>query len=164
MKTLEKWVVGAALIFSLILFTPIVWAQQELPADLTNCGSTTITMISSSEELTVFSTESRGIAISNTPDKAFDNATYHCVGVTRVMKGEASWVAYCKYLDPAGDTVVGQTIGEGKEGTWTFLQGTGKYKGIKGTAKNWAITSGRPITPGTSQGCLKAVGTYTIPK
>lgn len=164
MKTFEKWVAGTTIISSLILFTPIVWAQQEIPYDITNCASSTITMISASEELTVFFIESKGITVSNHPSKAFDNSTYHCGGVTRVMKGKVSFLSYCKFLDPDGDMVVGESVGESPEGKWTFLQGTGKYKGITGGGKNWSVTRGKPITPGTSQGCLKAVGTYKIPQ
>jgi len=86
MRTLQKLVAGATIFFSLVLFTPIVWAEEELPYDLMTCGSGTTTMISSSEELTVFFAESKGITISNPRGGWADNSTYHCGGVTRVSK------------------------------------------------------------------------------
>ena len=32
------------------------------------------------------------------------------------------------------------------------------YQGITGSGKNGPITTGKPIMPGTNQGCLKATG------
>jgi len=39
-----------------------------------------------------------------------------------------------------------------------------KWKGITGGGKNWPITKGKSVAPGTSQGCRKATGTYQLPE
>jgi hypothetical protein len=50
------------------------------------------------------------------------------------------------------------------EGNFKFLQGTGKWKGIKGSGKGKVITRGKPITPGTAQVCSRWTGTFELPK
>jgi len=69
-------------------------------------------------------------------------------------------------MDPDGDFVILETTrtpGE-TEGNVKFLQGTGKWKGIKGSGKVRAITSGKPIMPGTLQGCGRWTGTFELSK
>jgi hypothetical protein len=105
-----------------------------------------------------------GITMSNEPKKVFDNLSYHCVGVVKVEGDKSMRTAYCKFQDPDGDACVGETIQVGTEGVWKFLQGTGKWKGIKGGGKNWPISNAKPIKPGTWQGCIRATGVYELPK
>jgi len=71
---------------------------------------------------------------------------------------------YSKFMDPDGDIVILDYSQIGKEATTKFLQGTGKWKGITGGGKAWSITSGKPITAGTSQGCNRQTGTFELPK
>ena len=82
------------------------------------------------------------------------------------MAGQLTTLSYSKLMDPDGDFVILETTmapGE-TEGNFKFLQGTGKWKGIKGSGKARAITSGKPITPGTGQGCGRWTGTFELPK
>jgi hypothetical protein len=82
------------------------------------------------------------------------------------MAGQLTALTYNKFMDPDGDFVILETTlapGE-KEGSFKFLQGTGKWKGIKGSGKVKAITRGKPITPGTNQGCNRWMGTFELPK
>jgi len=65
-------------------------------------------------------------------------------------------------LEPDGDVTAGESTLDGAEGTWKFIYGTGKSKGITGGGKNWPITKGKSIAPGTSQSCRKATGTYEL--
>ena len=84
------------------------------------------------------------------------------------MAGQLTALSYSKLMDPDGDFVILETITSGAlgemEGNFKFLQGTGKWKGIKGSGKARAITHGRPITPGTLQGCGRFTGTFEVPK
>jgi hypothetical protein len=82
------------------------------------------------------------------------------------MAGQLTALSYNKFMDPDGDFVILETTmapGE-TEGNFKFLQGTGKWKGIKGSGKVRAITRGKPITPGTSQACYRWTGTFELPK
>ncbi len=82
------------------------------------------------------------------------------------MAGESTGLGYHKFMDPDGDFVVLETTrapGE-TEANVKFLEGTGKWKGIKGSGKVRAITSGKPITAGTIQGCSRFTGTFELPK
>ena len=82
------------------------------------------------------------------------------------MAGQLTALTYSKFMDPDGDFVILEiTIAPGEtEGDCKFLQGTGKWKGIKGGGKVRAITRGKPITPGTFQGCNRWTGTFGLPK
>jgi len=71
---------------------------------------------------------------------------------------------YRKYMDPDGDTFVIELSGVDQEGTMKFLEGTGKWKGLTGGGKAYATLRGKPITPGTTQYCGRATGTYELKK
>ncbi len=82
------------------------------------------------------------------------------------MAGQLTSLTYSKFIDPDGDFVTLETTrnpGE-TEANVKFLQGTGKWKGIKGSGKVRPITSGKPIMPGTLQGCGRWMGTFELPK
>jgi hypothetical protein len=82
------------------------------------------------------------------------------------MAGKLTALTYTKMMDPDGDFVILEiTMAPGEtEGNIKFLQGTGKWKGIKGSGKVRAITRGKPITPGTVQSCSRSMGTFELPK
>ena len=124
----------------------------------------TFTTNSESQELTIITFDFKGISRSNSENKIFDNCTVFHVGVARNMGGKSSAYGYSKYLDPDGDSVVMESIRDGDEIHCKFLQGTGKWKGIKGEGKVRRITTGKPITPGTSQFCTRHIGTFELPK
>jgi len=158
----KTWWVASA-VPTLGLFLCISAAQAELPYDITTCGSGTSTVIFSSNELTIVSTDSKGITLSNHENKAFENTTYHCSGTFQIANGKPGGSIFCKFLDPDGDIAVGKTTLDGAEGTWKFLYGTGKWNGITGGGKNMPVTKGIGVVPGTSQGCRRATGTYQLP-
>lgn len=162
MKFVKRGSTTAVIIFSLILFIPFAQAQQSF--DVMCCFSGVITTVSASQELTVFGVEVSGIFQSNHQNKTLDNMTLHCVGIFRVVDGKSSGTSYCKGMDPDGDIVVQEHIRVGQEVTWNFLQGTGKWKGIKGGGSGKAFTGGKPITPGTTQACSRVMGTFELPK
>jgi len=72
--------------------------------DVTNCGASTVTTVSATEELTVISVDTKGITRSNSPNKAFDNATYECASVVRIAGAQRSGLGYCKFMVPDGDS------------------------------------------------------------
>jgi|HubBroStandDraft_4_1064222.scaffolds.fasta_scaffold147080_2 hypothetical protein len=74
--------------------------------DLTNCAASTVTTVSATEELTVMSLDNKGIARSNSANKAFDNATFECAYVVSVAGAQRSGLGYCKFMAPDGDFFV----------------------------------------------------------
>jgi hypothetical protein len=150
--------------FVLSLSLMITVAQAEQAYDITDCGSQTITVNSESKELTIVTFDFKGISRSNSENKVFDNCTVFYVGVARITPGKTSAYGYSKYLDPDGDFVILESIREGDETHCQFLQGTGKWKGIKGEGKVRRIAIGKPISPGTSQYCTRHIGTLELPK
>jgi len=146
----------------IFLFIPCAQAQQSI--DMVSCGNNEVTTIVSSEELTIMSVEGKGINMDNLPSKIYDSMTFHGVGVLKIEKGKMSGTLYYKYMDPSGDFLVVEVSQVGMEREWKYLQGTGKWKGITGAGKAFYITKGKPISPGTSQGCMKITGTYELKK
>ena len=82
------------------------------------------------------------------------------------MAGQLTFLSYSKIMDPDGDFVIVETATtpDETESNVRFLQGTGKWKGIKGEGKLRRIAAGKPITPGTSQYCTRHIGTFELPK
>jgi hypothetical protein len=159
----KKWKMSAAaFVLTLGLIIPVAQAQQSY--DITDCGSMTFTINSESQELSIITFDFKGISWSNSENKVFDNCSVFYVGVARTMTGKSSAYGYSKYLDPDGDFVIMESIREGDETRCKFLQGTGKWKGIKGEGKLRRIAVGKPITPGTSQYCTRHIGTFELPK
>jgi hypothetical protein len=132
--------------------------------DITNCSSATITPVTSGQDLTILLVDAKGIARASADKKAFDNNSFHCVSLMRMYRGQRSGNGACRFVDPDGDAVVGEMVLGPSDGTWTFLEGTGKWKGIKGGGNFVSITSAKPIAAGTTQGCGRATGKYEIAK
>ena len=163
MSISNKWKTSVvAFVLSMSLIIPVAQAEQQY--DITDCGSMTFTVNSESDELTILTFDFKGIARSNSENKIFDNCTVFYVGVGRNMAGKQGAYGYSKYMDPDGDFVVMESIREGEETHCKFLQGTGKWKGIKGEGKVRRIAIGKPISPGTSQYCTRHIGTFELPK
>jgi hypothetical protein len=141
-------------------------ARAEQPIDITYCLSLTMTVVSQNEEMTVTSFDFKGIARSNLSDKAFDNLTFHGVGVGRVVAGKNHDYGYIKFMNPDGDYVVTENLRDlgNTDATWKFLQGTGKWKGIQGGGKLQPAARGRPILKDTVQGCIRMTGKYELGK
>lgn len=147
------------------IFIPVAPAQQ--PIDYTDCGSGTFTLMSDAKEFTVLVFDIKGVTRSNHENKVFDNMTYHHVGVNRIVAGKWTVYGYTKYMDSDGDFVIFEIneAGPPMEGTWQFLYGTGKWKGIKGNGRHFhPSTTPRAIVPGTIQSCSRNVGTFELPK
>jgi hypothetical protein len=146
------------------LSVSITVAQAEQPMDMMSCGDATVTTIVASQELTIMGVEAKGINLDNLASKAFDNMTYHTVGTYKIESGKFTGLLYSKYMDPSGDFCVVEVSQIGMERDWKYLYGTGKWKGVTGGGKAFPFTKGKPVAPGTSQGCVKITGTYELKK
>ena len=165
MYSKNVWKMVVIVLLSLVVFISITQAQQ--PFDITFCGSTATTQtVLESKELTITTFEGKGTVRSNPENKALDNSSYHLLGVSRQMGDNVTNFGYSRYMDSDGDFVVQENFYslEGKEATWKFLYGTGKWKGIKGSGKTTVVIRPKPIAPGTRQGCLRSTGTFELPK
>jgi hypothetical protein len=130
----------------------------------TFCSHSTTTMLQANPDMTAFELESWGI---QTPDSAFKpwaNATNHCMGNIAVVQGKMSAHGECLWTDADGDTFIGSFLDEpGKPGAWAFLGGTGKWKGVAGGGTYQYVSSTKPRTDGTGEGCTSHSGKYTLP-
>ena len=155
----------AICLLSLVLVIPLVHAEEK-PVKILSCRSGDVSILSASKELTVLSFELKGIDQGLDGDTTFENFTHRCMGIQRIKGGEVWSVGNCKYMDPDGDFFIVEWDGQsgGKPLPWQYIQGTGKWKGIKGGGTAQGVTEGKPIADGTFQSCTKIIGTYELPK
>jgi len=133
------------------------------------CGHSAAKVLVAGPELTVLSTESWGIETPGaSKPEVLENSAVHCVGYVRILNGESRGTGACLYTNAAGDTTTGEAVsGPDKPGTWTgtwtFLGGTGKWKGIRGGGTYKVVSRGKPAQ-GASVQCFSHSGTYTLPQ
>lgn len=143
------------------IYIPVV--QAETPYDITNCYYGKLTKLYSDKELTIQTSDVRGIARSNHENKVFDNCSFHSAQIIQIMNGKIKRFGHTKFLDPDGDYFFVEVSG-GKAATVKFLYGTGKWKGITGTGKFERLARGKSMEPDTFQGCVRNTGTFELPK
>lgn len=155
------WSLVGVLVF--IIF--IAAAQAGQPFDITACFSGERTVVAKSSELRVESSLTKGTWLSNHENKVLHDMTSICAGILKFESGKASGKAYCKVMDADGDFIIMENIlEESSEITFKFLQGTGKWNGIKGEGKGKVLMKSRPITPDSIQNCLRVTGTFEMPR
>ena len=101
--------------------------------------------------------------MSKSDNKFLDNASTHCEGIGIGQGAKAKITSYCIAIDPDGDwTTWG---GPRKEGVIDreFREGTGKYKGLKGTIRSERIANTKKqLKPNTFHQCRKFTGTIEM--
>ncbi len=128
------------------------------------CSHSKATMVQASPDITALNVESWGIQTSDSLFKPCANATNHCAGNVLVVQGKASARGECLWTDSDGDTFIGTFVDEpGKPGAWTFVGGTGKWKGVTGSGTYQYASSSKPRPDGTGEGCTTHSGKYTLP-
>ncbi|MEX1329910.1 MAG: hypothetical protein AB1Z29_24180 [Desulfobacterales bacterium] len=147
--------------FGLVIHTPV--AQAETPYDITNCYYGKLTKLYDDKELTILTTDVRGIARSNHENKVFDNCSFHSVQIIQTINDKVTRSGHTKFLDPDGDYFFVEVSG-GKAATVKFLYGTGKWKGITGTGKFERLARGKSMEPDTFQGCVRNTGMFELPE
>lgn len=155
-------ILGIVGIFTLVLFN--ITAQAEEPIDCTVCTDMTITTILKTKNLIIMGYESKGIVRDNTASKFWDSDTVHGVGIIKIENGKLTGSYFDKHVAPNGDFYALEGSFAGRESHFKFIYGTGKFAGLTGSGKTIRITNGKPISPGTSQGCVKVTGTYELKK
>ena len=147
--------------FSLLIFLTTAHAQQQF--ETISCYAGTTTAFHDSKELTlVMGWDLNGIFMSQSENKFLDNATVHCEGIWRGLGDKRRMQAYCRIIDTDGDLAIVQWDAKGKDVNAEFLEGTGKYKGIKGGYKSQQLARGKPPMKGNFAGCNTLTGTYEL--
>ena len=83
---------------------------------------------------TVVRTDLSGVVLADDTSNPFHLAGQTCEGTTIISAKGPSAAGYCNTIDKDGDAwwIWWRGEGKGKGGVWEFVDGTGKYKGIKG--------------------------------
>jgi hypothetical protein len=96
-----------------------------------------------------------------------ENAVVHCEGVQRGLGPERTGYGLCKIVDDDGDMIIADIPYSGFTYEVKFIEGTGKWKGLKGSLRSERTVrsrDGRGAMPGTYQGCRREKGTFELPK
>jgi len=150
-------------VFGLVMFLPAAYAGEEF--ECIQCFSGTyITFHGSKELMPLARGEDSGIMISKSENKFLDNATHYLEWMQRGFGEKREGYALGKIVDPDGDIIVVGCAYKGMGMEAKFLQGTGKYKGIKGGYKAQKLAESKSVMPGTYQYCRKIKGTFELPK
>jgi hypothetical protein len=93
-----------------------------------------------------------------------DSAVVHCEGVQRGAGPERYGHGFCKIVDDDGDMIIGDIPYSGFSYDVKLVEGTGKWKGIKGTLHSERFVLSKPgkgAMPGTYQGCRREKGSMS---
>lgn len=147
---------------ALLAAVPAAWAA-EFSYDFVACTHSRRIAVESTPDVQAFGFEVWGVVASSTT-KEWEGATTHCTGHLRVIGGKPLGKGVCKWMDAAGDSAIGEfEYLAVAPPTWTWLAGTGRLKGISGGGTFQQLISGKPVDPGTSQGCRRDWGKYSLP-
>ena len=131
------------------------------------CRAGTVTPLAKGDDMVSFAIDHRGIVVAEGDNSPFANHTQRCMGSVAILRGVSKGSGYCRNVDPAsGDFVLVEWNADGKPGTGTFryVYGTGKWKGITGGGEYVPVAATRPVDAGTYQNCIRTKGTYAVPK
>jgi hypothetical protein len=130
------------------------------------CGHAKINMLTSSPELTAYTSDVWAVEIPGASvPKSLESATVRCVAYTHAVQGKVTSRSTCRFTETSGDTVTGEaTVVPDQPNAWTFLVGTGKWKGVRGTGTWQYVSRSKPAADGTVAICLQHWGAYTLPQ
>ena len=149
--------------FCLVILVQTTKAEEKYEATI--CTAGTMTVFHDNKDLApVLNISCNGIIKSQSRNKFLDNVTGHCEIVWRGVGENARALGYCRFIDPEGDILIMEWDVNGKEAKGTFLEGTGKYKGIKASHKSETLAQGKPPMKGSYAACRKLTGTYELAK
>ena len=147
------------------MFLPAAHAEEEF--EFIHCYFGKIKPMHESKDLTPIMTYTgNGIIMSKSENNFLDNASTHCKGfmIGKIPSPTMKFINYCVAIDPDGDMLIWGSPETGGVAGQNFLNGTGKYKGIKGNFKSQLTASAKkPLKPGTYQQCRTMKGTYELP-
>jgi len=150
-------------LLALVVIAPTLWAA-ETEYSGSFCAHAKRTVLESNADVTIYLQEYWGISTPASAPKPLENATVHCIQYVRNMNGKHTAKGACVWVDSTGDTFTGETEDvPDQPGVWTFLTGTGKWKGIKGVGTYKTVSSGKPAQDGTILFCVERSGKYTLP-
>ena len=159
--------IRSALIVVLGLLLSIPAVQAGETAEYVHCYSGSWTPMHDSKDLPgLWTYELEGIVMSKSDNKFLDNASTHCRGMGIVRPGSKPQViSYCVAIDPDGDMLIwGGPRQQGGAHERPYGQGTGKYKGIKGSHKSEHLAEAKKhVKSRTMQGCRTMKGTFELP-
>ena len=167
MRSLSHLVVSVVIVTIVSVLPSLSRAAEQL--DITHCYSGTSTSFHDSKEvMDVSSWTQNGIIMSHTQNKLLDNAVVHCEGVQRGSEPERTGYGFCKIVDDDGNMIIADWPYSGLLTDVKFLEGTGKWKGIKGgilrSERTVRSKPGKGAMPGTYQGCRREKWTFELSK
>lgn len=146
-----------------LTMTSVAASAAESAYDFTVCTHSRYIPLEANADIVSFGVENWGVVSSSTT-KAWENASTHCVGYIRILGGKLTGKGTCRWLDAGGDSAVGEwEYPSAGDPAWTWLSGTGKFKGISGGGTFKELFNAPSSTAGTGQGCRRDWGRMNLP-
>jgi hypothetical protein len=144
---------------------PAIAVATEMEYGGTFCSHSISTMVQAGPDAIALNIEAWGVQTPDSTFKPWANATNHCLVNVTIVQGKTSAHGECLWTDADGDTFLGEhTDVPGKPGgVWTFLAGTGKWKGVTGSGTYQYVSSSKPRPDGTGEGCITHSGKLSLP-
>ena len=168
MKTISLVSIVILVLFIAFVATAEAQIPKEGTISYTAIYSGTSKVLALGEERVQVTYEHMGVTLGETGDDIFHNATLHCIGSLRRVKGSYDDDSgSCVITRPDGDkaflTYGGTHSATGGKATNTLVGGTGKLAGLQGSLEATRLPPLRPASPGTYQGMSKLKGQYKLP-
>lgn len=96
-------------------------------------------------------------------NKTFDSMSLECIGTLEMRSSGYRQKGYCIFQDASGDKYYATDTVTPQAYTVELLGGTGKFKGITGSANVERLGATMPVRQGTLQGCRRVTGSYKLP-
>lgn len=130
--------------------------------DFTACWAGSANAIAFSKTHVAVTFDMSGVSLSNPPGGMYDHHSFRCIGLSTTFSGKVKQISICEGTDLDGDKTLSHFDGDGKHGTRTLLEGTGKFAGMESTGTAESLGKFVPIKPGTFQSCNHQTGTYKM--
>jgi hypothetical protein len=95
--------------------------------------------------------------------KAFNSMSLECIGTFELRSSVYKHKGYCVFQDASGDKFHSADTASPQGYTVELLGGTGKFKGMTGSANVEYLGAMTPVRQGTTQGCRRVTGSYKLP-
>jgi len=156
-------------LFALALLPAAAFAQAANPASMSREGSYEQTLCFGGPAHVVSASDTDRYGTyqltggTQSANKAFDSMSLECIGTFEMRSGGYRHKGYCVFQDVSGDKFHGTDTATPQAYTVELLGGTGKFKGITGSATVERLGAMTPVRQGTLQGCRRITGSYKLP-
>jgi hypothetical protein len=139
------------------------WAQQ-IPVELKGCLISETTIIDKAGDVVIGMNVTRGVTDRVGPGPFPEKTTHDCRVVFNASPAGLEFSNRCNFVDAQGDRIISVANGTRESFQWSWIAGTGKFQGIKGSGIGRIDSAYPRASPSVSGSCWSGKGMYSINK